>query len=95
MDAIYVDHGKLQTCAGDLAARKGVLDEVLSQLEADLAPMISTWSGEARDLYLQKKAAWDKAAKDISDLLGHIGTITESAFTEYCQAVSDVHTIWS
>jgi len=95
MDTIYVEHGRLDTAAGNFKAHQSTLNEVLSQLESDLAPMISTWSGEARDLYLQKKAAWDKAAQDISNLLGHISKLTGDAYVNYCQAVSDVHTVWS
>jgi 6 kDa early secretory antigenic target len=95
MDSIYVNHAYLSTAADNLAAHKRTFDEVLSGLESDLAPMISTWSGEARDLYLQKKAAWDRAARDLTALLAHISTITESAYTGYCQAVSDVHAVWS
>jgi early secretory antigenic target protein ESAT-6 len=95
MDTIYVDHGYLSEAASNLAAHKRTFDEVLSGLESDLAPMINTWSGEARDLYLQKKAAWDRAAKDLSDLLAHISTLTEAAYTGYCQAVTDVYATWS
>ena len=95
MDTIYVDHGYLSTAADNLAAHQRTFTEVLSGLESDLAPMIGTWSGEARELYLQKKAAWDRAAKDLCDLLAHMSTITESAYEGYCQAVTDVHATWS
>jgi len=92
---IYVDHGKIETAAANLLAHKSTFDEVLGQLESDLAPMISSWSGEARDLYLQKKAAWDKAARDISDLLGHIAKLTDDAFTTYANTVFGLVETWT
>lgn len=95
MDPIYVNHPYLSEAATNLAGHKRAFDEVLLGLESDLTPMIATWSGQARDLYLQKKAAWDRAAGDLSTLLAHISTLTEAAYTGYCQAVADVHATWS
>ena len=57
--------------------------------------MVSTWSGEARDLYMVKKANWDTAAKDLTALLGQIATLTGDAYEAYCTAVDDVFTTWS
>ena len=57
--------------------------------------MISTWSGEARDLYLQKKSAWDKAALDISTLLGQIAKLTDDAFTTYADTVFGLTDTWA
>jgi len=94
MSTIYVEHNRLATGAENLSAHKKTFDEVLSQLESDLAPMISTWSGEARDLYLQKKGLWDKAARDISLLLAHIAKITEDAHNGYAKAVAELAELW-
>ena len=81
---IYVEHGRLEAAAGRLRTHKSTFDTILTQLEADLAPMVTTWSGEARDLYMVKKANWDAAAKDLTALLGQIAVLTENAFTGYC-----------
>lgn len=94
-DEIYVEHQRIVDAATALRTHKKTFDEVLGQLETGLAPMISTWTGEARDLYMTKKATWDRAAEDLTNLLAGIGNLTERAYEAYCGAVSDVHTIWS
>lgn len=91
---IYVEHGRIEAAAGRLRTHKTTFGAILSQLEGDLAPMITTWSGEARDLYMVKKANWDAAAKDLTALLGQIAVLTENAFTGYSQTVADVGEMW-
>jgi 6 kDa early secretory antigenic target len=95
MTDIYVDHVRLETAAGQLRTHKSTFDEVLGQLESDLAPMIATWSGEARDLYLAKKASWDRAAADLTELLGAIATITENAHGSYVSTVNELAALWA
>lgn len=92
---IYVEHARLEATVGHLRGHKRTFDEVLAQLESDLAPMIGTWSGEARDLYLAKKAAWDRAARDLTVLLAYIAKLTEDAHTAYSDTVTRVSTMWA
>lgn len=95
MSHIYVEHGRLETAAAQLRGHKKTFDEVLGQLESDLAPMISTWSGAARDLYLEKKVAWDKAALDLTELLAIITKLTEDAHRGYVTTVNELTAMWS
>ncbi|WP_375500237.1 WXG100 family type VII secretion target [uncultured Jatrophihabitans sp.] len=91
---IYVEHAKIEAAAGHLRAHKKSFDDILSTLEGDLAPMVATWSGEARDLYLTKKRNWDRAAADLTALLAHIATITETAHNTYTATVTEVGEMW-
>lgn len=91
---IYVDHGKIEAAAAHLRGHKKSFDDILSTLEGDLAPMVATWSGEARDLYVAKKANWDHAAADLTALLAHIATITETAHGTYTTTVTEVGEMW-
>lgn len=91
---IYVEHARLETAASQLRTHKKNFDEILSNLESDLRPMISSWSGDARDLYLVKKNNWDAAAADLTELLADIATLTETAHNNYVTAVSEVGALW-
>jgi WXG100 family type VII secretion target len=95
MSHIYVEHARLENAAAALRAHKRTFDDVLAQLESDLAPMIATWSGAARDLYLQKKAAWDRAALDLTELLATIGNLTQDAHRAYVATVDELVQMWS
>jgi early secretory antigenic target protein ESAT-6 len=95
MSEIYVEHARIETAATRLRAHKKTFDAVLGQLESDLAPMIATWSGEARDLYLAKKASWDRAALDLTVLLASIATLTEDAHAAYSTTVSELSDMWA
>lgn len=94
-DEIYVEHQRIIDGATALRVHKKTFDEVLGQLETDLAPMINSWTGEARDLYLAKKAIWDRAAADLTVLLGDIATLTEHAYNGYCDTVMTLVEAWS
>lgn len=95
MTQIYVDHAKLEAAAQDLARRQEALQQLLSSLENGLAPMIASWEGSAQSMYLEKKAAWDAAAADLTALLGSISRLTEEAHQSYLDAVNTNRTIWS
>ena len=95
MTHIYVEHARLENGARQLARHKATFDDVLLQLESDLAPMVSTWSGEARDLYLAKKHAWDVAARDLTAVLAEISRITGEAHTAYSRSVASVKEAWT
>lgn len=92
---IYVDPAKLETAAGNFAAHEKSLRSILSQLEADLAPLISSWEGSAQELYVQKKAAWDSAAGDLANLLGSITSATRSAHQGYVDTIAKNKEMWT
>lgn len=92
---IYVEHARIEAAATHLRNHKKTFDEVLAQLESDLSPMVATWTGEARNMYLGKKANWDRAARDLTALLAHIGTVTEQAHAGYTGAVTELSALWT
>jgi early secretory antigenic target protein ESAT-6 len=95
MTNIYVDHARLESAAQDFAQRHEALQTVLTDLEDGLAPMIATWEGSAQSMYLEKKAAWDAAAADLTALLAGITRLTTDAHEGYAATVSANHATWS
>lgn len=92
---IYVDHDKLDAAAQDFGKRHDALEDILDRLEGDLAPMVASWEGNAQLLYVEKKAAWDKASRDLTLLLQSIKKLTHDAHQGYQQTVSTNLQMWT
>jgi early secretory antigenic target protein ESAT-6 len=92
---IYFDYPTVQQAAQNYAKRQEGLNTILSDLETNLAPMLASWEGSARDLYFEQKTVWDNAAKDLTSLLQEIAGLTQNAHDGYTKVVSDVKTLWS
>ena len=85
-DGIKVNHGALSQGAQDLlGAAKGIQSR-LDQLEGDLKPLATDWTGSAREAYVQAKARWDQAIADMILLLQDTGASVDSSNAEYIAA---------
>lgn len=92
---IYVDYATIQQAAKDFSRRQQQLTSALETLESGLAPMLASWEGSARDLYVEKKAEWDKAAADLSALLTAISQHTQRAHDGYAEVVTANKSAWA
>lgn len=92
---IYVDPEKLEAAAGNFAAHENTLRSILSQLETDLAPLVASWEGDAQQLYVAKRAAWDSAALDLANLLGSITSVTRDAHAGYVETIAKNKAMWT
>jgi ESAT-6 family protein len=92
---IYVEHDKLEAAAADFGKRHQALHEILEKLEAGLAPMVGSWEGSAQAMYVEKKAAWDRAAGDLAALLASIRQLTADAHQGYVSTVATNVQMWS
>ncbi len=71
------------------------LTATLDQLESDLQPMINTWSGDARDSYLQCKKQWDDAAQALSQVLNSVAQAVGQAHQNYTGAENAARSNWA
>jgi WXG100 family type VII secretion target len=92
---IYVEHDKLETAANDFGKRHQALQEILDKLEAGLAPMVGSWEGSAQAMYVEKKAAWERASRDLAALLATIKDQTHSAHQGYLDTRAANLTMWT
>ena len=92
---IYVEHDKLEAAAKDFGKRHQSLQDILDKLEAGLAPLVGSWEGSAQAMYVEKKAAWEKASRDLSELLKAIGALTHDAHLGYLDTVQANKTMWT
>jgi len=95
MTTIYVDHAKVEAAAQDFARRADALKALLGSLDDGLAPMIASWEGSAQSMYLEKKAAWDAAAADLTALLASISTLTGEVHQAYTDTVAANRAMWA
>jgi 6 kDa early secretory antigenic target len=92
---VYFDYPTVQQAAQNYAKRHEGLNTILTDLESGLAPMLASWEGSARDLYVEQKVVWDKAAADLTALLKEIITQTQTAHDGYAQVTEDIKALWT
>jgi 6 kDa early secretory antigenic target len=95
MGEIHVQFESLQTGAQGIHNNYAKLTATLEQLESDLQPMISTWSGAAQESYLACKKQWDDAAMALSQVLSSIGQAVGQAHENYTAAENAARNNWA
>ena len=75
MDTIRYDFASIEASRMDIAQAASRLNTALSDLKAYLAPMVSTWEGEAADAYQAQQQQWDRAQEALNQVLDRIGVI--------------------
>ena len=82
-DVIAVDHRALQQAAVDLARAVTASEERIERLAAELAPLHTDWYGSAQEAYLEAKAVWESAQREMRLLLGRLGVAVAAAQEAY------------
>jgi len=66
---LRVNHGALEAAAADMRAAVQGIDNRLDRLERELAPLRSDWVGDAQHAYTVAKGRWDRAIREMKELL--------------------------
>ena len=82
-DGIRVDHGALDQAAADLKATARQIESRLNELEDELRPLASDWTGSAKESYRQAKNTWDTAMSEMIQLLEQVGIAVSTSNSEY------------
>jgi WXG100 family type VII secretion target len=82
-DVITVDHAALHQAASDLARAVSASEERIERLAADLAPLHTEWYGTAQEAYLEAKAVWESAQREMRQLLARLGVAVSAAQEAY------------
>jgi early secretory antigenic target protein ESAT-6 len=80
---IKVTFGELQAAAGSINTNAGRIQTALDDLKTFLAPLVSTWTGNAAEMYQQHQNKWDQAAGDLQAVLSAIGIAVGRAAEDY------------
>src|SRR5690606_6048939 len=85
-ELLVVNFGALQQASADIQKAVNALDRQLSQLEQDAAPLVATWSGEAKEAYEVRQARWRQASQDLQAMLRDIKVALDESAAEYLNA---------
>ncbi|MEJ8280259.1 WXG100 family type VII secretion target [Pseudonocardia spirodelae] len=80
---IKVTFSALETASADVAATTARITAQLEDLRRDLAPVVSTWTGEAAATYQASQQKWDASAEGLTATLGTIGRLVGQAGQSY------------
>lgn len=90
-----MDFGSLSGGAAGILSTYRALQGALEGLESKLAPMVSTWSGEAQQAYFQQKKNWEDASAAMAAILQQMGQAVEQAHGNYRAAETSNRNLWS
>lgn len=83
MSEIKVTFGALVAAQGDIATTSAALNGQLNDLKAQLAPMVSTWTGDAATNYQAFQHKWDLAQADLNRVLQEVAKLVGGAHEGY------------
>jgi 6 kDa early secretory antigenic target len=82
-DVLRVEFAALQNASGNIQAALNSMNSQLSQLEADAAPLVGTWEGDAKLAYEQRQRTWRTAAQDLAAILQDIQRAVDESAADY------------
>ncbi len=82
-DMLVVNFAALQKASTDIQTALNAMQTQLGQLEQDAGPLVSGWSGDAREAYDVRQAKWRGAAADLSDMLRDIKRALDDSAADY------------
>jgi len=83
LDGLKVVHGGLEAAASDLMGIVGRIDTRMQQLEHELAPLRTSWIGDAQGAYAEAKWRCDCAITEMRDLLEETARQVSRSDAEY------------
>jgi 6 kDa early secretory antigenic target len=95
MSEVYINFESIDQAANEIRKVHGQLLNSLDELEAKLRPMVSSWGGEARQAYFEKKKTWDNAAQEMASILQQMGKAVANAHDGYQSAEASNRKQWS
>ena len=91
---IRVTFESVMGAAGDTDAIAGQIEQQLGDLKGYLAPMVSSWTGQASTDYQALQTRWDTSAVDLNAVLRQIASALRTAHGNYRMAESQNSAIW-
>lgn len=90
-----VKFGNLSSGAAGIASTYRALQSTLEGLEQQLAPMVSSWTGDAREAYYAQKRKWDEASAAMAAILAQMGQAVDTANSNYQAAENSNLSRWA
>jgi WXG100 family type VII secretion target len=84
-DQVLVTFAALAEAAQTIQSTYNNLNTKLTDLESQLKPVVSTWTGTASENYQVQQQKWNSAQTDLNTVLQAIGKTVEAAHDAYSQ----------
>lgn len=72
MSGIKYEFGNIEAGATDINKSATAINSELDELKKMLQPLVSSWEGESATAYNEAQSKWDKAAKELNQILATI-----------------------
>ncbi|MBE6474954.1 MULTISPECIES: WXG100 family type VII secretion target [Actinomyces] len=83
MTDMLVNYGSMSAAAEALTQASSAMSSDLEDMDAELRPTQSDWSGEAQAQYTAAKAQWNQSLQDMNALLAQLGAHVTSSSENY------------
>ncbi|OIJ69551.1 WXG100 family type VII secretion target [Streptomyces mangrovisoli] len=93
-DDISVSFSTLRELAGELEDILKSLDVTLDDLYDRVEPVVLSWKGEAREIFVQKLDEWDRSAQDLRAAQKWLHEYVTNGHTNYAAAHQAVLRGW-
>lgn len=80
---LSINFGRLFETSSHIQRAIAALESQLDQLEQAAAPLVQTWTGEARQAYQQRQATWRQSSADLAAMLHAIKRGLDESMTDY------------
>jgi len=94
MSQVVVTFAALEQAAADVRGLNSRLDQMLTDLKRQIAPVAETWSGDAKDGYNVQQQAWNSNAEGLKQALEGIAAGLASAADAYRQTEASNAKMW-
>lgn len=91
---IKYEFGQLAGAAEDLRGSAAQINRMLEELKSGLAPMVSTWTGDAAEAYQVHQQKWDAAAEDLNTILRNVAEAVDGGNTRMQQVNNAAAQSW-
>jgi early secretory antigenic target protein ESAT-6 len=92
---VLVTFSALANAAQSIQATNSSLNAKLEDLQSQLRPIVSTWTGAASENYQVQQKKWDEAQTDLNNVLLAIGKAVEAAHEAYTTTETANAKSWS
>ena len=94
-DQVLVTFAALAEAAQTIQSTYNNLNTKLTDLQSQLKPVVSTWTGSASENYQVQQQKWDQAQQDLNTVLQAIGKTVEAAHDAYTTTEQSNAQAWS
>lgn len=95
VDIIQVSTDHLDGVNEEIAHRYEAITEILGDMETDLRPLESDWTGAASEAYAARMVEWREGLADMAGTLNRIATMVGSGSSDYGQTEENVLAGWA